>query len=162
MALTARDCEYRVVVTPKPREYTCDLCGVAHRLPGNGRVPTRCLSCKAAAAATRKATTGTAILSAIREHGPMTPSELRQRLAHLPPSTVKMAASRLAQSGILTKTPVRRKFASTLLYGLGGVEYIERAPLHYDTDTSSEEWTPAPWVHPIRARALGLSRQETR
>jgi hypothetical protein len=102
-------------------------------------------------------TAGSAILDAIRQHGPLTPGELRDLLAPIAPSTVKTSAMRLAMCGVLTRTPYTEPGgAATVQYDIGTVEYVARKPVHYDTDAAGDAWQPAPWVHPIRARALGL------
>lgn len=101
-----------------------------------------------------KPTAGTAIIEAIRQHGPLTPAELRRVLPPMASSTIKMSAARLSAVGVLTRTPCTVRSRDTIRYGLGRAEYQERKPVHFDTD--DDAWQPVQWIHPIRARALGL------
>ena len=141
------------------RRYICGTCGLGKTCATRGPTPAQCVACDQAALPARRytngkkdGTAGAAIMAAIREHGPLTTTEMRQRLPAYRDCTLKTAAVRMVRLGMLTRsTVVMSGHQPRLLYAIGEVEYTERARLERMPDTPDEPWTPGVWRNPIAA-----------
>lgn len=148
-----------------PRTFVCADCGKEKTCGVRGCVPVRCNPCRKAAFPPARhvngkssETSGAAIIAALAQHGPMTTTELRHRLPHYRPHTLRTATQRMARVNMLTRTLVYGNGCSITQWAIGPVDYVERAALEAppeEQDAPPEEqdapWSPGVWTNPIAA-----------
>jgi hypothetical protein len=101
-------------------------------------------------------TTGTEILRVLAQYGSLTTDELRAVLPHLPPQTVRTTIVRMSGQRHVKRQIEVRGNREVTRWTIGPEPYVERAKVNRGRPEVKDTWTPQPWVHPIRARALGL------
>jgi hypothetical protein len=102
-----------------------------------------------------KRTVGDAILATIKEHGPQTTAQLRERLPQIPPHSIRTACGDLAGRQQLGRSSVMIGARRITAWTVDAVTNERRARTDGRPE-KDEAWTAPAWVHPIRARALGL------
>ena len=104
-----------------------------------------------------RATTGSEILRVLTQHGSLTTDQLRDALPHLSPQTVRTTVVRLSGQRHVSRQTVLRNGREITKWSVGPEPYIERKKMsRTGRPEVKDTWTPQRWVHPIRARALGL------
>ena len=104
-----------------------------------------------------RATTGSEILRVLTQHGPLTTDELRNALPHLSPQTVRTTVVRLSSSRHVSRSISLRNGREVTRWTIGPEPYVERKKMsRMGRPEVKDTWTPQRWVHPIRARVLGL------
>ena len=101
-------------------------------------------------------TTGTEIMRVLGQYGSLTTDELRVVLPHLPPQTVRTTIVRMSGQRHVKRKTTLRNGREVTTWELGPEPYVERAKINRGRPEVKDTWVPQPWVHPIRARALGL------
>ena len=104
-----------------------------------------------------RATTGSEILRVLTQHGSLTTDQLRDALPHLSPQTVRTTVVRLSSSRHVSRSMSLRNGREVTRWTIGPEPYVERKKMsRMGRPEVKDTWTPQRWVHPIRARVLGL------
>jgi hypothetical protein len=105
--------------------------------------------------AASKRTVGESILAVLKEHGPQTTAQLRERLPHIPPHSIRTACGDLSGRRQLERSSVMIGARRITAWAVGAVAHKAWAKTTGRPE-KDDAWRPSTWVHPIRARALGL------
>lgn len=89
-----------------------------------------------------------ALLVRLDEDGPQSTADLAERLPGHSAATIRAALSRMTHAQTVSRTADGKRWQI-------GAPVADRAPTT-GLPLKEEAWTPEPWVHPIRRRALGL------
>ncbi len=102
------------------------------------------------------------ILDAVEQHGSITMPDLTTMLSDVRPQLLYETCRRMRKHGKLVSTYVKWKKGQYVVWALTN-EALDGAHIRHapPTEAGIEDepgWVPKPWIHPIRARALGLIR----
>lgn len=96
------------------------------------------------------------VLGVIKAHGQISTSEIAKILQR-PDSSVRETCRRLQAKGYLHKVRVDSAAGRSSIWSLAAGPVDDSKHHRVRTPPSEpDNWKPQPWVHPIRARALGL------
>lgn len=97
------------------------------------------------------------VLGVVKAHGAISTNEIA-KLLQRPDASIREACRRLEAKGYLHGECVKTKDGRKGLWRLSDGPINEAATYRVRSVLERDNWVPQPWVHPIRARALGLSR----
>ena len=85
-----------------------------------------------------------ALLVLLDDHGPQTTTQLAERMPERTAHAIRTTLSRMTHAGTVSRHPD------------GGWQIGAPAGRTKPARETEAAWTPAPWIHPIRRRLLGL------
>jgi hypothetical protein len=150
--------------TRTTRTFICPDCKHVRVCANVGPTPVRCSDCAKAMMPARRhlnhhaaTTAATAITEALAAHGTMTTGALRTTLPDYRPHTLRMSCVALVRKGVLTRVAVYEASIATTRWALRiAAGDGDTLPIMDEDDGDDDDgWTPAPWVHPIRALTRG-------
>lgn len=128
------------------------------RAPGSAGAKARWCplkDCHRAPAPVVRVTVASALVEILTDSGPLTTLALYAMLPHHPRGSVRCTLSGLASRGVLTKRHVGPGSAVAWTLHDGGT-YTPFVPHAHLVGRLFDSEDVRPWIHPIRARALGL------